>query len=55
MYTYAHIYKGAVEFMASTSISRGASNANMNTCSRKVDMRLPGKVSSNSHGARPVC
>ena len=24
------------------------------TCARKVDVRLPGKENSNSHGARPV-
>ena len=26
----------------------------MCTCFRKVDIRLPGKGNSNSHGARPV-
>ena len=28
--------------------------ANLGVASRKVDVKLPGKVNSNSHGARPV-
>ena len=32
----------------------GEGLVNENICTRKVDVRLPGKGNSNSHGARPV-
>jgi hypothetical protein len=33
---------------------KGVSGSTSRTVSRKVDVRLPGKGNSNSHGARPV-